>query len=82
MVELICVGDRVETELLPVEGIENRFDDAMATQWAALTSPRAPLQLGERTLRLDQPQVMAIVNATPDSFSDGGTFASAEEALL
>jgi dihydropteroate synthase len=39
---------------------------------ARLTSPRAPLVLGERTIRLDQPQVMAILNMTPDSFSDGG----------
>ena len=80
LVELIHVGERVETELLPVEGIENRFDEIMAVQWAALTSPRAPLKLGERTVRLDQPQVMAIVNVTPDSFSDGGGFASAEDA--
>ena len=80
LVELIHVGDRIETELVPVAGVENRFDDAMAAQWAALTSPRAPLQLGQRTVRLDQPQVMAIVNATPDSFSDGGSYATAEEA--
>lgn len=39
---------------------------------AHITSPRAALQLGGRTVRLDQPQVMAIVNVTPDSFSDGG----------
>ena len=52
----------------------------MAAQWAALTAPRPPLQLGERTIRLDQPQVMGIVNATPDSFSDGGQFADAAAA--
>lgn len=82
-VELIHVGDddRVTTELVPVEGIESRFDDAMAAQWTALTSPRVPLHLGQRTIRLDQPQVMAIINATPDSFSDGGRFGSAEEAV-
>ena len=40
--------------------------------WGRITSPRAPLVLGERTVRLDQPQVMAILNVTPDSFSDGG----------
>ena len=81
-VELITVREdgRVATELLPVDGIEDRFDDAMAAQWAAITAPRSPLQLGERTILLDQPQVMAILNATPDSFSDGGQFASAEEA--
>ena len=57
-----------------------RFDDDMAAQWKALTGPRAPLQLGERTIRLDQPQVMGIVNVTPDSFSDGGQFADAAAA--
>lgn len=74
---------RVATELVPVEGIEGRFDDELATQWEALTGPRHPLQLGDRTVRLDQPQVMGILNVTPDSFSDGGRFedpASAVEA--
>ncbi|HKU92246.1 MAG TPA: dihydropteroate synthase [Sphingomicrobium sp.] len=81
-VELITVegNKRVSAELVPVEGIESRFDEDMARQWAALTAPRAPLQLGERTVRLDQPQVMGIVNVTPDSFSDGGQFADAESA--
>ena len=37
-----------------------------------------PLQLGERIVRLDQPQVVGIVNVTPDSFSDGGRFADPE----
>jgi dihydropteroate synthase len=81
-VELIRVDghERVSTELVPVEGLEARFDDDMAAQWTALTSARTPLQLGERTVRLDQPQVMGIVNATPDSFSDGGQFADASAA--
>ncbi|WP_420607789.1 dihydropteroate synthase [Novosphingopyxis sp.] len=43
--------------------------------WRNLTTPRAPLTLGERVLRLDQPHVMGILNITPDSFSDGGRFA-------
>jgi dihydropteroate synthase len=79
MVELIAIDEnrRVGAELLPVEGIEDRFDDDTAAQWAVLTEPRAPLQLGERTVRLDQPQVMGIINATPDSFSDGGQFEDA-----
>src|SRR5207253_4014669 len=80
--ELLRIEDhrRVSTELVPVEGVESRFDDDMAAQWQALTSPRPALQLGERTIRLDQPQVMGIVNATPDSFSDGGQFADAAAA--
>jgi dihydropteroate synthase len=81
-VELLTVegNKRSSSELVPVEGIESRFDDDMAAQWQALTSVRAPLQLGERTVRLDQPQVMGIVNITPDSFSDGGHFADASAA--
>jgi len=80
--ELIAVDGhkRVSIELVPVEGLEARLDDDLARQWQALTGPRAPLHLGERTVRLDQPQVMGIVNATPDSFSDGGQFADAGAA--
>jgi dihydropteroate synthase len=81
-VELIHVegNKRSSTELTPVEGIESRFDDDMAAQWQALTATRGQLQLGERTIRLDQPQVMGIVNVTPDSFSDGGQFADSSAA--
>jgi dihydropteroate synthase len=43
-------------------------------QWANIRMAHPPLQLGERTIRLDQPQVMGILNVTPDSFSDGGKF--------
>lgn len=81
-VELIKIDGhaRKSTELVAVEQVEERFDEDMAGQWKALTGPRSPLQLGERIVRLDQPQVMGIINATPDSFSDGGQFASAAEA--
>ena len=43
-----------------------------ATLHARVTAPRAPWTLGARTLRFDQPHVAGILNATPDSFSDGG----------
>jgi dihydropteroate synthase len=81
-VELIRIEgqSRVSIELVPVEGIESRFEEDMAAQWEALTASRPPLQLGDRTIRLEQPQVMGIVNATPDSFSDGGQFVDAAAA--
>lgn len=64
---------------VPVE----RFDDWLATLSSEqterarllhrrITGVRPPLTLGERVLRFDQPQVMGILNVTPDSFSDGG----------
>jgi len=82
LVELIRIEGHIRTgsEIVPVEGIEARLDGPMAAYWARIIRPRAPLQMGERTIRLDQPQVMGIVNATPDSFSDGGAYADASAA--
>lgn len=40
--------------------------------WTRLTAPRAPLALPTGALDLATPQVMGILNVTPDSFSDGG----------
>lgn len=39
------------------------------------------LQCGNRSLNLQYPQVMGILNVTPDSFSDGGRFSSLDKAL-
>lgn len=47
---------------------------AVREQFDNLQRSHAPLQCGARTVRLDQPQVMGILNVTPDSFSDGGQF--------
>lgn len=47
---------------------------ALQVQFENLQRSHAPLACGARTVRLDQPQVMGILNVTPDSFSDGGQF--------
>lgn len=73
-------GKRGAAELITIEAFERDIDPALSTLWERLTAPRPPLQLGERTIRLDQPQVMGIVNATPDSFSDGGQFTGWQDA--
>jgi dihydropteroate synthase len=41
----------------------------------------ALLDCAGRALRLDRPQVMGIVNVTPDSFSDGGHHATVDAAV-
>ena len=63
--------------LIPVADIANHADSALI---ARMTAPRPPLVLGARTIRLDQPQVMGILNMTPDSFSDGGKHGDDVEA--
>jgi dihydropteroate synthase len=66
--EVITVegGKRTSSKLVPVDRIEDH------PAIAQIMAPRLPLVLGTRTIRLDQPQVMGILNMTPDSFSDGG----------
>jgi dihydropteroate synthase len=38
-------------------------------------------QLADRTIPLDRPLVMGILNVTPDSFSDGGQFVTVEQVV-
>lgn len=74
-------GKVIQRQRLSVPEVEDalsRLPDPLAAegsaQWHALRQQHAPLQLGQRTIRLDQPQIMGILNVTPDSFSDGGQF--------
>ena len=81
--EVIVVdgGVRSGKWLVPIDGIED-FIVALADEQAVsarqtiarATSPRFPLTLGDRTIRLDQAQVMGILNMTPDSFSGGSDY--------
>lgn len=74
---------RLSSDLVPVEaigGLLADLPDEARRAWINLTAPRPPLGLGERVLRLDQPQVAGIVNVTPDSFSDGGLHEDPETA--
>ena len=43
--------------------------------------PQCQLQCGRFTLDLSQPQIMGILNVTPDSFSDGGQHHHKEQAV-
>ncbi|WP_291132529.1 dihydropteroate synthase [Erythrobacter sp.] len=66
-------AERVFETLGPIEEAEAR------RQWANLARVHPPIDAGERVIRLDQPQVMGVLNVTPDSFSDGGAFDGKEE---
>lgn len=73
--------ERHGAEVMPqvLAGLSTDLAEQGQAQWENLRRTHAPLQLalrngGMRTIRLDQPQVMGILNMTPDSFSDGGRF--------
>jgi dihydropteroate synthase len=59
---------------VPIAAFETALggNERAARLHAAITAPRPALTLGDRVLRFDQPSVAAILNVTPDSFSDGG----------
>jgi dihydropteroate synthase len=44
-------------------------------------TPPPVWRFGSRTLELDRPRILGILNVTPDSFSDGGRFLDASAAL-
>ncbi len=56
--------DRIDTALASVSDAQRM---RLQMQIAAATAPRPAWTLGDRTIRLDQPQVMGILNMTPDS---------------
>src|SRR5688572_27914354 len=75
LVELIRFDEagRNSSELVGVEAIDQRIDvlpESEAQQarrcWASLVAPRPSIRLGERTIRLDEPQTVGVLNVTPD----------------
>ncbi len=71
-------GVRAGSTLVPIDRVDDALDAVTPEQaarlrnmMAAATAPRGTMQLGTRTIRFDQPNVMGILNITPDSFSGG-----------
>lgn len=46
----------------------------ISLQWGSRFSGKAPLRTKQISHRIDTPQLMGILNVTPDSFSDGGKY--------
>lgn len=56
------------------------LNDNSPTPNSPVETPRS-LKLGRATLSLDRPRIMAILNLTPDSFSDGGLYPDEDAAV-
>ncbi|MBL27083.1 MAG: dihydropteroate synthase [Rhodospirillaceae bacterium] len=81
---LVRAADRILSSILPVTTLDDwaaSLDDAAAERVAALchalSAPRPPVA----GLSMERPVLMGVVNVTPDSFSDGGDFATADAAI-
>ena len=78
--EVIEGGKRRTVSIAEFERTLAASHERAAALHTAITAPRAPFTLGARVLRFDQPQVVGILNVTPDSFSDGGRLHDDPEA--
>jgi len=57
--------------------LEQSNDQALADVMGRLTAPRSAIA----GLSLEAPRLMGVVNVTPDSFSDGGLYNEADQAI-
>lgn len=53
----------------------------LVKKWGSRFTAEAPLHTRQIAHRIDTPQMLGILNVTPDSFSDGGCFVSTQNAL-
>lgn len=67
---VVAEGRRIAQHIVPVGALPD--DPRLQLLAERISAPRKPLTLGDRVIRMDEPQVMGILNVTPDSFSDAG----------
>ena len=85
---LLREGDRVLSATVPVAAMPEwiavmsaPLAEQARRQMLGISRARAVLVMGERKIRLGDPQVMGILNYTPDSFHDGGAYQDAAAAI-
>ena len=71
------VPGQTKTKIFAAPALAASGEDRLKSALARITARRAPFA----GLGLDRPVLMGIVNVTPDSFSDGGLYDSAEAAI-
>ncbi len=55
--------------------------EQLVESWESRFTGKAPFHTKQIQQRIDTPQLVGIINLTPDSFSDGGKLTTAEQAL-
>ncbi len=68
---------RIRQDWVSFTDISTSTETALTRLVGHICQPRKPVA----GLSMDQPQIMGIVNVTPDSFSDGGTFLQSDAAI-
>jgi 2-amino-4-hydroxy-6-hydroxymethyldihydropteridine diphosphokinase/dihydropteroate synthase len=79
---LFPLSDVAPLWIYPAPGIfQGKTACEISRQWGSKFSGEAPLHTRQIAHRIDSPQLVGILNVTPDSFSDGGKFFSVENAI-
>jgi 2-amino-4-hydroxy-6-hydroxymethyldihydropteridine diphosphokinase/dihydropteroate synthase len=60
---------------------ENKCAAELVEKWGSRFSGDAPFKTQQINQRIDTPQLMGILNITPDSYSDGGQFVQTDRAI-
>lgn len=66
---------------LPETAETNKTAAELVKKWGSRFTGKAPLKTRQIAHRIDTPQMVGILNVTPDSFSDGGKFMDLDKAL-
>jgi 2-amino-4-hydroxy-6-hydroxymethyldihydropteridine diphosphokinase/dihydropteroate synthase len=76
------LADVAPTWLFPLSGSNQGKSAAqMVEKWGSRFSGEAPFKTRQIPHRIDTPQLVGVVNITPDSFSDGGLYVDPEKAI-
>ncbi len=68
-------------DVAPFWSYKGKTAAEMVEVWGSRFAGDAPFHTHQIFQRIDTPELVGIVNATPDSFSDGGQFLSAHKAM-
>lgn len=68
--------------IFPLPGInQGKTAAQMVESWDSRFNGKAPFRTRQIYQRIDTPQLVGVLNITPDSFSDGGQFLNLENAI-
>ena len=80
--QLWPLADLAPTWVYPLAGPhQGKTAEELVEQWGSRFSGKAPFHTRQIYQRIDTPQLVGVVNVTPDSFSDGGQFLQVDKAV-
>lgn len=80
--QLWPLADVAPCWVYPLPGAsQGKTAEEIAETWGSRFSGNAPFRTKQIYQRIDTPQLIGVVNVTPDSFSDGGLFLETDKAV-